>query len=193
MTRLWQDIRQGVRALRKRPAFTATAVLTLALGIGLSSAVFTVAHTLLLKRLPLLDEDRLVVLWGKKPSEEFNYPLDLDAARTLARPVRRMPGVGCFPFEGASPVLIRDGDRVTRVHRALVSGNFFQVLGAQPVLGRELRPADDVWGAERRIVLSHDSWQLRFGGDSGVTVPVPAAICPVGRTVPAGFPAFKAF
>jgi putative ABC transport system permease protein len=168
MARLSQDFRQGLRGLRKRPAFTVTTALTLALGIGLSTAVFTVAEALLLRRLPVRDEERIVVLWGKKATEEFNYPIGLDAARQFSEQSRTMEGVGSFAYEGATPVLVRDGDRLSRLHRALVSGDFFQVLGARPVLGRELRRTDDRWGTERVVVLSHETWQTRFGGDTGV-------------------------
>ena len=79
-----------------------------------------------------------------------------------------MQRVGAFTYEGATPVLVRDGDEILRVRRALVSGDFFAVLDARPHLGRGLLPQDDVRGAERAVVLSYRTWQRRFGADTGV-------------------------
>jgi predicted permease len=142
-----------------------TAVLTLALGIGLSTAVFTVADALLLRRLPVRDQDRLVVLWGEAPDQAFNYPLGLDDGREFARQARSLEQVAFFSYYGAWPKPIRDGDQISRLRRALVSGEFFDVLGARPALGRALRPADDVSGAAPVAVLNYGAWQRRFGGD----------------------------
>lgn len=151
-----------------RPAFAVTAILTLALGIGLSAAVFTVADALLLRRLPVRDQDRIVALWGNREGEGFHYPVDLVAARDFGRRTRTLQQVGSFGYEGASPVLIRDGAQISRLRRALVSGDFFAVLDPRPHLGRTLRSTDDVWGGARVIVLSYPAWQQRFGGDTNV-------------------------
>jgi predicted permease len=168
MMRLVRDARLGLRSLRNRPAFSVTAILTLGLGIGLSTAVFTMADALILRRLPVREQDRVVALWGRKPEQDFKYPLSLEAARDFPRRARTMERVGAFAYEGATPVLIRDGDEVLRVRRALVSGDFFGVLDARPHLGRGLLPQDDAWGAERAVVLSYGTWQRRFGGDTSV-------------------------
>src|ERR1044071_505153 len=139
--RLTDDLRLGLRSLRNRPAFTITAALTLALGIGLSTAAYTVADALLLRRLPIRDQDRVVVLWGKKPAEEFAYPLGMRDVAELKRRARGFDHLASYGYEGAQPVLIRDGDQVSRLKRSLVSGNFFDALGASPILGRALNPA----------------------------------------------------
>src|SRR5947208_7794109 len=162
------DLRYAVRTLAKSPGFALTAILTLALGIGLATAVFTVADALLLRRLPVRDQDRVVVLWGERRDQTFNYPLGIDDARVFARRSRSLERVAWFAYEGAMPAPIRDGDRIYRLHGALVSGEFFDVLGVQPVLGRALRPADDVWGAAPVVVLSYRAWQRSFGGDPHV-------------------------
>ncbi len=143
-------------------------ILTLALGIGLATAVFTVADALLLRQLPVRDQDRLVVLWGQAPDQAFNYPLGLDDAREFARRSRSLERVAFFAYYGAGPKPIRDGDQISRLRRALVSGEFFDVLGAQPALGRTLRATDDVAGAAPVLVLSYGAWQRRFGGDPHV-------------------------
>src|SRR2546423_1026061 len=93
MAGLLTDIRVGIRTLARTPGFALTAILTLALGIGLATAVFTVADALLLRRLPVRDQDRLVVLWGQKPGREFAYPLALEDSRDFARRARSLRGV----------------------------------------------------------------------------------------------------
>lgn len=157
-----------LRMLRRSPGFAATAVVTLALGIGLATAVFTVADTLLLRRLPVRDQNRLVVLWGEARGRDFRYPLRLADARDFARGARSLERAAFVIYYGASPTPVRDGDRITRLRRGFVSGEFFRVLGTQPLLGRALRPTDDVSGAAPVAVLSYGAWQERFGGDAHV-------------------------
>ena len=168
MDTVLQDLRYALRSLRRTPGFTLAAILTLALGIGLATAVFTVADALLLRRLPIRDQDRVVVLWGERRERAFNYPLGIDDARVFARRSRSLERVASFAYEGAMPAPIRDGDRTYRLRGSLVSGEFFDVLGVQPVLGRTLRLADDVWGAAPVVVLSYRAWQRSFGGDPHV-------------------------
>src|SRR5438874_41163 len=161
-------MRYALRNLARTPCFALTAILTLALGIGLATAVFTVADALLLRRLPVRDQDRLVVLWGQAPDRTYNYPFGLDDAREFALQTRSLERVAFFSYYGAGPKPIRDGDQISLLRRALVSGEFFDVLGARPLLGRALRAADDVTGAAPVLVLSYGAWQRRFGGDPHV-------------------------
>ena len=143
--------------------------MTLALGIGLSTAVFTVAEALLLRTLPIRDQDRVMVLWGETPDRAFvNYPLSLTDAREFARRTRSLERVATFGYEGAWPQAIHDGGTLSRLRRALVSGEFFDVLGVDPALGRTLRPDDDLVGAAPVVVLSHGAWQRHFGGQASV-------------------------
>src|SRR5437660_8000359 len=168
------NLRYALRSLRRTPGFTLTAILTLALGVGLATAVFTVADALLLRRLPVRDQDRLVVLWGQAPDRTYNYPFGLDDAREFALQTRSIERVAFFSYYGAGPKPIRDGDQVSSLRRALVSGEFFDVLGARPTLGRALGATDDVSGAAPVLVLSYGAWQRRFGGDPPVVArPVP--------------------
>ena len=162
------NLRYALRSLRRTPGFTLTAILTLALGVGLATAVFTVADALLLRRLPVRDQDRLVVLWGQAPDRTYNYPFGLDDAREFALQTRSLERVAFFSYYGAGPKPIRDGDQVSSLRRALVSGEFFDVLGARPTLGRALGATDDVSGAAPVLVLSYGAWQRRFGGDPHV-------------------------
>jgi predicted permease len=169
MDRLLQNMRVGIRSLRRTPGFSVTALLTLALGIGLSAAVFTVASALLLRPLPVHDQDRVVALWGEKRDGSFdNYPVGLEDARDFTQAAGPFERVAWYAYEGAWPAAIRDGDRIARLRRARVSGEFFDVLGATPWLGRTLREADDRIGAAPVVVLSHGTWQQRFAGESDV-------------------------
>ena len=165
------DIRTGFRSLRRTPGFALAAILTLALGIGLSTAVFTVADALLIRPLPVHEQDRIVALWGAKRDGSFdNFPLELREARELARSARSLERVAFTTYEGAwpTPVVGQNGDGITRLRRALVSGEFFAVLGAQPVLGRALRAEDDALGAPVVVVLTHAAWRRQFGGDPDI-------------------------
>jgi predicted permease len=158
-----------MRNLARDRGFTIAAALTLALGIGLSTAVFTVANALLLRSLPVPRQERLLVLWGQSPDRSFaHYPFSYNTARQFARATKAFERVAFSTYEGAWPQPIRDHGGVSRLRQALVSGDFFEVLGAAPVLGRALRPSDDVMGASPVVVLSHGAWLRQFGGDSAV-------------------------
>ena len=169
MPDLSQNVRLGLRSIRRAPGFATTAILTLALGIGLATAVFSVADALLLRRLAVRDQDRIVALWGEKKDGTFaHFPLYLTEARAFTERTRALEGVALVGYEGAAPQVIREADGVSRLRRALVSGEYFAVLGARPLLGRALEPSDDVRGAAPVVVLSHGAWQRRFGGDPAV-------------------------
>ena len=169
MASLLQHVRVAARSLGRAPAFALTAVLTLALGIGLATAVFTVADAVLLRPLPVRDQSRVVVLWGAtRDGRVDNFPLLLRDARHFANQSRSLERAEFFSYGGAHLVPIRDGSTVFRLRRALVSGGYFQLLGTRPALGRALRPEDDVTGAAPVVVLSHGAWQRYFGGDPRV-------------------------
>jgi putative ABC transport system permease protein len=161
--------RPQLRSLLRAPRFAATVVTILALGIGLSTAVFTVADALVLRQLPVRDQDRLVVLAGEARGRTVDqWPLTLSDTREFARRTRALQRVAYVAYEGAWPVAIRDGDADFRLRRALVSGNYFSVLGTTPVLGRALRPEDDIVGAAPVAVISYDTWQRLFDKDPAV-------------------------
>ncbi|MDF1502363.1 ADOP family duplicated permease [Roseisolibacter sp. H3M3-2] len=159
-------VRVALRSLRRTPGFSAAAALTLALGIGLATAVFTVANALLVRDLPMRDQDGVAVLWAERRDGSFAHlPFALDDARAFAAGSRAVRAAAYAAYEGARPAAVLDGTGLTRLARAHVSGNFFDVLGARPLLGRALRPEDDVVGAAPVIVLSHAAWRRQFGGD----------------------------
>lgn len=159
-----QAIRLAARRLRSTPAFTATALATLALGIGLATAVFTIAQTMLLRPLPMREQDRVVVLWGRTENGFDNWPMNLETARDFARQSRTLERTAFYAYEGAWPQAVRGVTETPRLRQALVSGEFFAVLDAAPVLGRALERNDDLVGAAPVVVLSHRAWQRHFGG-----------------------------
>ena len=169
MDKLLKNVHTGFRGLRRTPGFAAAAILTLALGIGLSTAVFTIANALLLRRLPVHDQDRIVLLWGETRDGRFrNFPLDLDDARAFIRESRSLERGAFYGYEGAHAVAARDGDRTINLGQTVTGGDFFAVLGAHPALGRTLAATDDQFGAEPVAVLSYSAWQGQYGGDPRV-------------------------
>jgi putative ABC transport system permease protein len=163
---LWQDLRFGARTLRKSPGFTLVAVLTLALGVGANSAIFSVVNAVLLRPLPYKDPDRLVMVWEKGNPDEF--PINSVSAanfidwREQSRVFEGMSVLGraSFNLTGAGEPLRVDGRRV--------SANLFRLLGVEPQLGRAFLPEEDDPGAGRVVILSHGLWQRRFGADPSV-------------------------
>jgi predicted permease len=182
---LWQDLRYGLRQLRRSPGFTAVAVMTLALGIGANTAIFSFINAVMLKTLPVRDPEQLVVLsWasrdfpkfpqsymgsrgpdesGQIAGESFPYPA-LDEFRTHKDVLAHV-----FAF-GEEPVRVNlNISRQARLADAeMVSGDYFSGLGVSPVLGRPIIDADDKPGAAAVAVLSYAFWQGRLGGDPTV-------------------------
>ena len=169
LDRIKHDLVGAVRQFRRFPAFTAVATLTLALGIGLSAAVFSVANAVLIRRLPVTDQNRLVLLSGESvDGKSSKIPLTLDGVRALQRRSRSIESSAFYSFRGAVPAPIRFGDTSFPIRLGLVSGNMFNVLGSVAEAGRALRPDDDVSGAAPVVVLSHRAWQRDFNGDKAI-------------------------
>jgi predicted permease len=160
------DIRYAFRSLRHSPVFTTVVVLTLALGIGANTAIFSVVRAVVLKPLPHRDGERLVYLRHSTdgPGGEnilFSVP-EVNDFRAGARSLAGIAEYSPFTFK------MRGEEDAVRVQAGLVTGNFFEVMGLKPVLGRVTEPADDGPGVTPVAVLTHDYWQQRFGGDSAV-------------------------
>ena len=161
-----QSLRTVLRGLRRTPGFVITAVLTLALGIGLSVAVFTVAEALLLRKLPFRDQDRLVVLWAQGADRSFpHWPLSLERARELARETRTSERVTFASPEGAWPVPVRDGDRIYSLHQASCRAFFRRRrrpagAGPRPAPRGRRRGRGAGRGAESRS-LAEPVWRYR--------------------------------
>jgi predicted permease len=167
MTTLWQDIRFGVRMLMKNPGFTVVAVLTLALGIGANTAIFTLVNALLLKTLPGVKDPQQLVLVTVNRWPNLSYPL-YEHLRDNSQSFS-----GLFASAGISKRTMRVVGSGTveevPVWNQAVSGNFFSVLGARAILGRTVTPDDDRSGAPQPVaVISYDFWERRFGRDPAV-------------------------
>jgi predicted permease len=185
----WRDLRFAARMLRKAPGFTAVAVLTLALGIGANTAIFSLLNAVMLKTMPVSRPEQLVILrwsahsrpqnlgtssygdclWvpGAIQSCSFSFPMykALVAHTDAFSSVLAMAGAGQLDLSGNGPASMVGGE--------LVSGNYFEALGVSSVLGRTIQPSDDRPGAPPVIVLSYGYWQRAFGGAADA----------IGRTV----------
>src|SRR5918999_5743094 len=165
MDSLIKDIRYAVRGLVKRPGFVAIAVITLALGIGANTAIFSLVNTVLLRTLPVDRPGEIVsvAVRGKDDSfSAFSYPNYIDFRDRNDV----LSGLLIYRFVPLS--LSRDGAN-ERIWAYLVSGNYFDVLGVKAVQGRTFLPEEDKTPLSHPVVvLSYDSWQKRFGGDPGL-------------------------
>ena len=183
---VWNDFRHGMRLLLKAPAFTLVAVLTLALGIGANTAIFSFVNTLLIQPLPLPDSNRLVSIGGidtQGRRQYLSYPdyQDMQNAQSFS-------GVGVFVPQSVN---LTGRDEPTRVRGGFVSDNFFRLLGVEPAQGRAFVPGkDDIEGAERVCILQHETWRGLFGGDAqivGKTILLNNDPFTVVGILPAGF------
>lgn len=162
---VWQDLRYGARMLRKQPGFTLIAVLTLSLGIGMNTAIFSVVHAVLLRPLPFPEPERLVVLAttgvGANYREGVAYP-DYADWRTRAQSLEDTAGFlnTGFTLTGVEPPVAVLGRRV--------NWNLFPMLGVKPQLGRLFAAMDDQPNAMPTALISHGLWQEKFGGDPAV-------------------------
>lgn len=165
MHKLLQDVRYAVRTLLKKPGFTVIAVLTLAIGIGASTAIFTVVDAALLRGLPYKSPERLYHLWESTPQKEFaqrefSYPDYQDYQQNQV-----LEGIAAYT--GGGGIMTGRGEPEP-VQAPAASANFFSTLGVEPLIGRTFQPGEDKAGAPRVVVLTYAMWQRRFGGDPGV-------------------------
>ena len=166
MTGLLYDLRFAFRSLRKSPGFTLVAILTLALGIGANTAVFSMIRGVLLRPLPYEHGERLVYLRQPAPlagveNAQFSVA-ELGDYRARSRTLGSVVEYHSMPF-----ILLGRGEP-RRVQTGVVSANYFDVLGVRPMLGRGFRAGEDREGAEPVLVLSHGFWMNRLGGDPGI-------------------------
>ena len=166
MDALHHDVRYALRAFARSPAFTAAAVLSIAIGVGANSAIFSVASALVLQPLPYRDADRLVILWNRSPglgiTEDWfstaQY-FDIKASQSVFADVAIAIGAN-FNLTG-------DGEP-ERIGTIRVSSNLLPMLGAQPALGRLFEPGEDLPGRAGTAILGHGTWVRRYGGDPNV-------------------------
>jgi predicted permease len=158
---VWQDLRFGVRMLLKKPGFTLIAVITLSLGIGANTAIFSVVNAALLKPLPYRDPQRLVFLWTTQPNGQLNG-LSFQEFNEF----REQSGVfESLAVETQQSVNLTGVDQPDRVRGGFVSANFFETFKIAPLIGRTFAQGEDSAGAERVVVISQNLWQSRLNSD----------------------------
>ena len=163
---LAQDSRYGLRMLRKSPGFTAVAVLTLALGIGANTAVFSVADAVLLKPLRVDDPTSLAVVWEKLPKYDINRNTVSPANFLDWRELNRsFSGMAAFVDQ---PVNLTGAGRPEQIDVEQVSANFLLVLGVEPMLGRGFVDGEDQPGRGNVVILSYSLWKSKFAGDPDI-------------------------
>ena len=193
---MWHDVLFTTRLLRKSPIFTAAVVLTLALGVGVNTAVFSVVNAIILRPLPVRDGDRLVVIASQNTSNRtlrgMSFP-DVQDYRAATRDVFEDIAGYSVGFLGLAP----QGGRPERVLVTWITGNYFPLLDVRPVLGRVIRPDEGGRGrADAVVVLGYSTWQRRFGGDRSVVgeiVRVNGQPCTIVGVVPPDFVGTFAF
>src|SRR6185295_12965380 len=157
---LWQDLRFGARMLMKQPSFTLIAVLTLALGIGANTAMFSVINAVLLRPLPFPEPERLMLVEGKGVGN-FAAP----DFRDVATQNRSFAQLGAYT---PTTFNLSGGSEPERVGGACVSASLLPTLGVQPLHGRNLTAEEERAGSEKVVLRGHRLWQRQFGADSGV-------------------------
>ncbi len=163
MQTLIQVLRYALRMLRKHPGFTLIAVLTLALGIGANTAIFSLLDGVLLRPLPYQEPERLALIW--EDATKIGFPRDTPAPANYAdwkAQNQTFEDMAALDFRGFN--LTGDGEP-EKLNAFGVTSNFFPLLGVKPALGRNFLPAEDQPGANKVAIISHRLWQNRFGGD----------------------------
>ena len=165
-----QDVRYGLRTLRRRPGFAAVAIATLAIGIGASTATFSIADAVLVRPLPVHEQRNLSVLWGVDPAVGAGrVPVPYGAYRGFvdASP-KTLSAVAAVDYHGAGRLPVREQGVGVNLRVALVTGNLFTVLGVTPLLGRNIRADDDSVAAAPVVAIGYELWQRRYGANPSV-------------------------
>jgi putative ABC transport system permease protein len=162
LSMLTQDLCHAWRGLRRTPLVTATVVLTLGLGVGASTAVFSVVHAVLLRPLPYPEPDRLVEVFEHNLKNGALMRASALNYLAFAERSQSFEAIGAFSNGGLT---LTDGGDPEQLYASVVSASFFTVLGVPPIIGRPLRPEDEQRAAARVVVLGESLWRRRFGGD----------------------------
>jgi putative ABC transport system permease protein len=193
---LLQDLRYAFRVLAGRPSFTLVAALTLALGIGANTAIFSVVYGVLLKPLPFREPDRLVQLWETNPLRNWTQAtaspanlLDWRRRNRVFEDIAYFPANDRLPMQSDLSMMSPAGEPEP-ITALSVSANLFSVLGVNPMLGRTFRPEEQIPERQRVAILSHDLWRTRFESDRSVlgrTIRVDMRDYAIVGVMPAGF------
>lgn len=158
------DVRYGFRGLRNRPGFTAITILTLALGIGATTAIFSAVNPILLEALPYPHSSRLMMLWEKR-ADGGQMPPSFGTYHGLAERTRSIDKLAAMkPWQAT----VTGSTEPERLEGQRVSASYFQVLGVSPAIGRDLQESDDQYHGPDVVILSDRLWRRRFGGDTNI-------------------------
>ena len=168
MQTLLQDIRYGIRSLSKRPGFALVAIITLGLGIGANTAIFSIVNAVLLRPLPFKDPERIVLMWGylpklaqttdKLPSAAPNYL----ALKNQSQSFEQLSAFRSWSWQ------LTGGGEPEQLQVARVSANFFAAVGANPIIGRQFAAEEDDPNRPPVAIISYGLWQRQFGSDRNV-------------------------
>lgn len=188
MSTLWQDLRYTLRMLRRQPVLATAAVITLALGIGATTTIFSIVSTAILRPLPYRDAGRLVTVWSANPGRGWHHTdVSLPDAWDWRTQAKAFQDLAVF---GRSSANLTGSGEPERLTVRLVTPNLFSVLGVKPGLGRDFREGDNAVGAPEVAILSDGFWRRRFGGDPAVvgsTIHLNGGAVTVIGVMPAGF------
>lgn len=166
MATLLNEIRHGIRSLLKHPGFTAIAIITLALGIGANTAVFSVVYAVLLRPLPYSDPERLVTIWEESPQRDmYEMPVSLANLHDWQEQNGTFEQIAAYTF---TQLNLTETGEPARLLTIRSSANLFSLVGGRPAIGRTFLPEEDKEGANRVVVLSDGLWRSRFGSDPQV-------------------------
>ncbi len=185
---LWQDLRYGARLLLKHPGFTFIAVLTLALGIGVNTALFSVVNAVLLRPLPYAEPERLVQIYEANAQQGYDR-FSFSLANFVDHRDQQSGFEQIAAYRRWNANLTGAGEP-ERVQVAIVSASFFPLLRVQPLLGRAFLTEEETPGKDNVAVLSYGLWQRRFGGDPGIlnkSVNLSGYVCTIVGVLPADF------
>lgn len=169
MSGFLQDLRFSLRALARNPGFTAVALLTLALGIGASTTIFSVVNTVLLRPLPYEGSERIVQLFERNLERGWIwYPVSPANFKDWRDGAQSFEGLAAYALYTDTGYNLTGGAEPERVTTTAVTAGFFDVFGTPALLGRTFRPEEDEPGQGRVVVLSYGLWQRRFGGEEGI-------------------------
>ncbi|HZS44599.1 MAG TPA: ABC transporter permease [Blastocatellia bacterium] len=193
METLLQDLRFGARMLLRNPAFTAVAVIALALGIGANSAIFTVVNTVLLRPLPFPEPERIVQLWTSAP--QLGLPqteLSFQRLTAITEQNQTLEKIGAYTPDTANLTGVSDPLQLKTMR---ISSGLLDVLKVKPALGRNFTPDEDKRGGNPAVILSHPFWESQFGSDPGVigkAISLDGTSTTIIGVMPAGFDFIKA-
>ncbi len=162
---MMNDLRYALRVLFKNPAFSLVAILTLALGIGANAAIFSVVYGVLLRPLPYKDGDRLIILHQKSNRGAANVPFSVHEITDYREQSHTLEGL---VEHHTMNFLLLTNNSAERVNTAVVSANFFDVLGIRPILGRTFAASDESPGSDAVLILSYEYWRGRHGADPNI-------------------------